>query len=77
MTYKAVDLQSYEAVEDAVDETVKEIGTIDILINNVSDRPMLYKPSISELKPVLNKNNRLDSLSVHRLHSQTSKCLIL
>lgn len=32
--FKVIDLQSYEAVENAVNETAKEIGTIDILINN-------------------------------------------
>ncbi|KAL4910712.1 hypothetical protein BDW74DRAFT_141695 [Aspergillus multicolor] len=32
--YKAIDVQSYEAVEDAVSEAVKSIGDIDILINN-------------------------------------------
>ncbi|KAL4920309.1 hypothetical protein BDW62DRAFT_199032 [Aspergillus aurantiobrunneus] len=32
--FKAIDLQSYEAVEKAVSETTNEIGTIDILINN-------------------------------------------
>ncbi|KAL5333037.1 hypothetical protein BJX70DRAFT_392500 [Aspergillus crustosus] len=32
--FKAIDLQSYEAVETAVNETVNKFGTIDILINN-------------------------------------------
>ncbi|KAL4759051.1 SDR family oxidoreductase [Aspergillus foveolatus] len=31
---KATDLQSYESVENAINETVKELGDIDILINN-------------------------------------------
>ncbi|RDW94096.1 SDR family oxidoreductase [Aspergillus mulundensis] len=39
--YKAIDLQSYEAVEKAVSETVKELGDIDILINNVWTYPAL------------------------------------
>ncbi|KAL5000465.1 hypothetical protein BDV10DRAFT_162086 [Aspergillus recurvatus] len=32
--FKAIDLQSYEPVEKAVNETVRELGDIDILINN-------------------------------------------
>ncbi|KAL4896180.1 hypothetical protein BDV59DRAFT_129576 [Aspergillus ambiguus] len=32
--YRSVDLQSYEAVESAVNESVKDFGHIDILINN-------------------------------------------
>ncbi|KAL4874521.1 hypothetical protein BJY04DRAFT_12979 [Aspergillus karnatakaensis] len=32
--FKAIDLQSYEAVEKAVNEAANEFGTIDILINN-------------------------------------------
>ncbi|KAL4868591.1 hypothetical protein BDV12DRAFT_96242 [Aspergillus spectabilis] len=32
--FKVIDLQGYEAVENAVKETAKEFGTIDILIDN-------------------------------------------
>ena len=33
--YKAVDIGDYEAVNTAVQASVKEIGHIDILVNNV------------------------------------------
>lgn len=35
MIYKAVDIQDYAAVEDAVKSSVQELGQIDILVNNV------------------------------------------
>ncbi|CEN59614.1 predicted protein [Aspergillus calidoustus] len=34
VVFKAIDLQSYEAIESAVKEVVSELGAIDILINN-------------------------------------------
>lgn len=36
MIYKAVDIQDYTAVENAVKSSVQELGQVDILVNNVS-----------------------------------------
>jgi NADP-dependent 3-hydroxy acid dehydrogenase YdfG len=40
--FKAIDLQSYEAVESAVKEVASGLGAIDILINNVSTLPTMF-----------------------------------
>lgn len=37
ITYRAVDVGNYEEVDAAVSSSIKEIGEIDILINNVSN----------------------------------------
>ena len=42
VVYKSVDIQSYEAVERAVNASVEQLGHIDILVNNVSPHPCSY-----------------------------------
>lgn len=41
VTYRAVDVGDHEAVDKAVASVVKEMGEIDVLINNVSSRTTL------------------------------------
>jgi 3-hydroxy acid dehydrogenase/malonic semialdehyde reductase len=44
ITYKAFDVGDYEAVDSAVASAIKEVGPIDILVNNA-------RPSQPTLKP--------------------------
>jgi NADP-dependent 3-hydroxy acid dehydrogenase YdfG len=46
ITYRAVDVGNYEEVDAAVSSSIKEMGDIDILINNVPTHHSQQKSTI-------------------------------
>ncbi|CAD0048364.1 unnamed protein product, partial [Aureobasidium pullulans] len=56
VTYRAVDVGDHEAVDKAVLSVVKEMGEIDVLINNVSSRTTLLIQNL-KITDIITMNN--------------------
>lgn len=67
ITYRAVDVGGYDQVEAAVSSSIKEVGEIDILINNAGFSPRRFSnlPSTKHPRHPNNEQHQHQRLHVH------------